>query len=332
MPATHQVKEVGVNERFDDYVERCLYDPEHGFYRTGGSAGGRSGDFLTSPEVGPLFSEVLGRALDQWWEDLGRPDPYRIYDAGSGPGTLARQLSAADGPSAAARIVLGFDQADALPDELDGAVIVANEVLDNIPFRIMERTDHGWSELHVGRDERGRNREVLQSLDRVADRAVVARIEAIVGMNDLPIGARVPLLERACHWIELLLDRAPAAVVAFDYGTMTTGELARRGGWLRTYRSHERGHDPLVDPGRWDITTDVAIDQLRVPTEVTTQAEFLRRWGIDELVTEGRAYWSAHAARPDVAAMKMRSRVGEAEALLDPDGLGGWLVATWRRS
>ena len=60
-----------------------------------------------------------------------------------------------------------------------------------------------------------------------------------------------------------------------------------------------------------------------------TQADFLRRWGIDELVEEGRVHWAAHADRPDLTAMRMRSRVSEAEALLDPAGLGSWLVGRW---
>jgi SAM-dependent MidA family methyltransferase len=131
-----------------------------------------------------------------------------------------------------------------------------------------------------------------------------------------------------------VLARGPAVLVVVDYGATTTAELARRGGWLRTYRHHERGDDPYDQPGGWDITTDVAIDQLPVPAgyerEVVDQAAFLRRWGIDELVAEGRAHWAAHAARPDLAAIRMRSRVGEAEALLDPAGLGRWLVCTWR--
>jgi SAM-dependent MidA family methyltransferase len=127
-----------------------------------------------------------------------------------------------------------------------------------------------------------------------------------------------------------VLAGGPAVLIAFDYGLPTTAELAERGGWLRTYRRHRRGTDPLVEPGRWDITTDIALDQLPPPTETVDQATFLRRWGIDELVEEGRAYWAAHAAAPDLVAVEMRSRLSEAEALLDPDGLGGWLACTWR--
>ena len=60
-----------------------------------------------------------------------------------------------------------------------------------------------------------------------------------------------------------------------------------------------------------------------------TQAQFLRRWGIDELVTAGVSAWTAHAARPDLAALAMRSRPIEAAALLDPDGLGAFMAVEW---
>jgi hypothetical protein len=47
------------------------------------------------------------------------------------------------------------------------------------------------------------------------------------------------------------------------------------------------------------------------------------------LVEEGRRYWADHANAPDIAAIKMRSRVTEAPALVDPDGLGSWMTAVW---
>jgi hypothetical protein len=62
---------------------------------------------------------------------------------------------------------------------------------------------------------------------------------------------------------------------------------------------------------------------------VSTQRQFLRRWGIDELVAEGREAWARAAASPDLSAVAMRSRAREAEALLDPVGLGAFTVAEW---
>ena len=81
---------------FDEVVELALYDPELGFYSQGGAAGRRRGDFITSPEVGPLFGAVLARAYDQWWHELGEPDPFVVVDCGAGTGTLANGIRLAD--------------------------------------------------------------------------------------------------------------------------------------------------------------------------------------------------------------------------------------------
>jgi SAM-dependent MidA family methyltransferase len=104
--------------------------------------------------------------------------------------------------------------------------------------------------------------------------------------------------------------------------------------WLRTYAGHEKGSHYLRNAGMQDITTQVMIDQLAsvsVPHAVRTQAQFLQLWGIEELVEEGRAAWRAAAAAPTLAAMKMRSRISEAEALTDATGLGAFSVLEWRR-
>jgi SAM-dependent MidA family methyltransferase len=137
----------------------------------------------------------------------------------------------------------------------------------------------------------------------------------------------------AAAWLADARRRAPR-VVLVDY-TATTAELAGRPwrDWLRTYRGHERGAHPLVDPGSQDITTDVPLDQLAAavgpPTSTRTQTAFLAAHGIGDLVTEGRRIWAERAHLGDLAAMKARSRLRESDALTDPDGLGGFTVAEW---
>jgi hypothetical protein len=76
----------------------------------------------------------------------------------------------------------------------------------------------------------------------------------------------------------------------------------------------------------------VAIDQLQLDhpaTRVRSQAELLGVLGIDDLVEEGRRTWDERAHAPDVAALRARSRVREAEALTDPDGLGAFVALEW---
>jgi SAM-dependent MidA family methyltransferase len=178
---------------FDEVMAAALYDPEAGFYTTGGQAG-RRGDFITSPEVGPLFGEVVARALDAWWDAAGRPETFVVAEAGAGPGTLARSvLRASPACGRALRYVLVETSpaqralhAEHLPLEeavaafptppdpdserpvvspppgpivvslpelprLDGpCVVLANELLDNLPIGIAERTPAGWAEVRVG--------------------------------------------------------------------------------------------------------------------------------------------------------------------------------------
>ena len=120
--------------------------------------------------------------------------------------------------------------------------------------------------------------------------------------------------------------------MAIDYGVALTAELAIRPwrDWLRTYRSNDRGTHYLAEVGLQDITIDVPFDQLPPPDAMRPQAQFLQRWSIDELVAEGVRVWAEQAARPGLEAMRMRSRVSESEALLDPAGLGAFDVAEWR--
>jgi SAM-dependent MidA family methyltransferase len=142
----------------------------------------------------------------------------------------------------------------------------------------------------------------------------------------------LPIQDHAANWVLAALGSLRrGAVIAFDYCTERTSELATRPWreWLRTYLAHGRGEHYLRNPGGQDITTQVCVDQLPTPTRIETQADFLVRCGIDELVAAGRSAWSVAAARPDLQALKMRSRTGESEALLDPQGLGAFQVMSW---
>lgn len=304
-------------EPVERFVERALYGPG-GFYESGGRAGRRGASFVTSPEVGPLFGAVVARALDAWWDDAGRPAQWVVVDAGAGPGTLARAILAA-GPSCAEALQLvcvertaaqralhpeGVTSTDELPDVAD--VIVANELLDNLPFGLLDRTDDGWVPVHVAPDG-----------STVPDSG----------------GARVPVAATAAAWV---LDarrrlRPHGRLVCFDYADGTAALAARPWtDWVRAFAGHEQVPDPFADAGTRDVTVVVPWDQLPSPDDTLDQAAWLRRHGIEELVDEGKRHWAEHAAAPDLLAMRMRSRVNESEALLDPAGLGGFLVGEWR--
>jgi hypothetical protein len=72
------------------------------------------------------------------------------------------------------------------------------------------------------------------------------------------------------------------------------------------------------------------LDQLPTGFSSSTQADFLKQWGIEELVNEGNAYWENMKHAPDVAAMKMRSRSSEAKSLTDSSGLGVFTALSWK--
>jgi SAM-dependent MidA family methyltransferase len=319
---------------FDRFMAEALYGPD-GFYTSRGSAG-RRGDFITSPEVGPLFGAVVGRFLDSEWERLGRPSTFTVVDAGAGPGTLARGVLAAElecrsslryvavEVSAAQREQhpAAVESLEQLPEDPFDGVVIANELLDNVPFRLAV-FDGGWREAYAVRVDDGTWVEQLS--------APFDPVPATLP-DTAPHGARAPLHDEAADWIQMARDRVRSGrVVVFDYCSPTTAALANRPwrDWLRTYRGHERGGHYLLVPGEQDITTEVAIDQLPEADAVRTQGQWLQLHGIAELVEAGKRHWAEHAARPDLMAMKMRSRVSEAEALLDPTGLGGFTVLEW---
>lgn len=392
--------------RFDQFMEHALYDPDTGFFGStvgaDGQAGGAHGDFITSPETGPLFGLLVARFLHCRWERVGCPTHFDVVEYGAGRGALAIAIrvaldDVADwGPFAAAlryhmverseplRVaqaehltitplvgttgpgsgsgsggqaavatavavhqtvpVAAADTAtfyshrdeSTLPNEVD--VIFANELLDNVPLSVFERVgiddpdDPDWVQVMVAPPEPPSTTWVEHLQPGEPDDAVLVRRLT----PDAPVGARAPLQTRAGEWLTDALERVgpTGTVVVIDY-CRSTADMAviDQSEWLRTYRGHQRCGSPLEDPGSRDITCDVAIDQLglvRRPSENHSQADWLRDLGIDELVDEGRRIWTEKAASPDLAAMRARSRISEAEALCDPDGLGAFRVLIWQ--
>ena len=333
-----------------DYVTAALYDEREGFYQAGGQAG-RGGDFLTAPEVGPLFGAVIARVIDTWWRDFGSPGRFDVYEWGAGPGTLARGVIAAE-PEAlrsGALIWHAIERSDAQrtqhlehpslvssatgpSDPAPVGVVLANELLDNLGFDLYEHRGQQWFELRItqGPDP---DEFATVAVPVVESSPVVEELNVLVGESDRE-GLLVARQVAAREWlVEALASLHAGRVVVLDYGG-TTAELAARGSWLRTHLGHSEG-DPnrwLKGPGSCDITVDVATDQLELVRKADsnrTQADFLRAHGIDELVAEGKRQWQESAHIGDLSALRARSRISEAEALLDPAGLGSFCALEW---
>ena len=315
---------------FDELLELALYHPEFGFYSSGGQAG-RRGDFLTSPEVGPLFGDLVARALDREWERCDRPQPFVVIDAGAGPGTLARVIRNAQPKCLDAIEYFAVEISEVqraqhpdwvistsqLPSEKATGVVIANELLDNLPFTPLRRARGEWTMVNVT-VENDRLLETLESCPADVSKDFSNELESAIHQP------------HAVKWLtEVLtgsLDRG--RVIVIDYCRERSADVE-----VRTYAGHGPAGDPLSELGTKDITVDVDLEQLQRLTRpadvITRQAEWLRDLGIDELVAEGRMIWKEGAADGGLAAIKGRSRVLEAEALCDPAGLGGFTVAEW---
>lgn len=326
--------------RFDAFMEACLYDPEAGFFAAGDVRPGTQGDFVTSPEISTLFGELIAR-----WADGVRGEAWATVEIGAGSGVLLAPMLAALGETAAfaiersrsARAAIGeLLPAVTLVDSIGevaapGAVVVLNEVLDNLPAALVRRTEQGWRELAVAVEG-----EEL-TLVEVPPRDDVATW-ASRHLTDLPVGEMASVQLAASALVESVLETFDeVAICVIDYGG-SAAELAGKSGAdvVRTYRHQRRGFDYLVYPGHVDITVDVNTDAVvavghaaGAEVQVTTQREFLLSLGADELLSGFRSAETALARSGDVLGqLKERSRGVELRALLDPSGLGSFKVIT----
>ena len=329
---------------FDRFMELSLYGPG-GFFSGDKLRSQKSGDFLTSPEVSPLFGQTLGRFVASEYERIG--DPFMVVEVGAGSGSLLRPLldarpfdAWAVDVSPAARAALGqflrsdrvVSRVSELPEPIRG-VVIANELIDNLPMAVAQLTDHGWRERWVGIEDEG-----LGFVDAPPRQQVQEWLDRFAGPVDR--GGWVEVQLQAQAWIEIVLSRiAAGSLLLIDYGD-TAEDLAprRRDGTLRTYRAHHLGPHPLDEPGATDITADVnfsalvaAADGLGAAVELFRQDDFLAAWGLrEQLSLYRRKELELARTGPEVDRLQERSARTEAETLLHPRGLGDFRVLVAR--
>ena len=325
---------------FDEYLEQVLYAPGLGYYSAGAAKFGAAGDFITAPELSPLFGACVARASAPFLAGGGD-----LLELGAGSGTLAKVLLlrldelgalperyfilevSADlrerqhtllralPPPLYARV----QWLDALPRQALRGVILANEVADALPFQCFTVTVDGYAERGVALDAHG---DPVWA-ERPAPAALQAELALLSGSLAEPwaAGYRGELGTRAGSWLAALAAALESGgILLFDYG-LGRQELyhsQRDAGTLRCHYRHRAHGDPFLYPGLQDITAWVDFTRLAAAAadaglEVAgycTQAAFLLGAGID-----------AELAGASVGVEQAR-RASEARRLLLPGEMG----------
>jgi SAM-dependent MidA family methyltransferase len=291
---------------FDRFMAMALYAPGLGYYSRGGRVFGQmpgsGSDFVTAPELSPLFGRALARQVGQALEACGSGE---VIEFGAGSGALALQLLEALGDRIARYTIVELSGGlreqqretlaahaaktrwqDTLPDRLHG-VVVGNEVLDAMPVQLLHFDGSAWSERGVAlHDEAGR--QVFAFADRPTELRPPHAAPFVPGTT-----TEIHLQAEA--FVTTLAERLVRGAAFFiDYGFPQAEYYhpQRHGGTLMCHRGHRADADPLVEVGAKDITahvdfTGIALAGQDAGLEVigyTTQARFLMNCGLLELL------------------------------------------------
>jgi SAM-dependent MidA family methyltransferase len=251
---------------FAAFMDSALYDPQDGFYSR--PPIGVSGHYVTSPHVSVAFADLIVRQLVECWGVLGRPATMAVVEAGAGDGTLAAQILAseewpAEGKRALRYVAVersrgarnavaarGVNASASLRDvEPFTGVLLANELLDNVPFHRLRDRGGAVVEVLVG-VAGGRFVEVEGPPSESALAALGTPLEP---GEERPVS---PLAASLVGEVSDVLERGYSFL--FDYGF--SGGVGSRA--TRAYRGQEVLSDVVADPGSRDISAGVDFDAL----------------------------------------------------------------------
>ena len=289
---------------FDRFMAMALYAPGLGYYTHRSAKFGvlpQSGsDFVTAPELSPLFGRALARQVAQ---ALAGSASDAVWEFGAGSGALAEQLigaldelgqpprrytivdlSGSLRERQRERLARFGDRvawADALPDTMTG-VVVGNEVLDAMPVQLLHFDGAQWHERGVvvaegdgkGFAWRDRPTALRPPVDGPFAAGTVTEIH--------------PQAEAFIATLAERLERGAAFFIDYGFPEAEYYHEQRVGGTLMCHRAHRADTDPLVDVGQKDITahvnfTGVALAAQNAGMDVlgyTTQAHFLINCGV----------------------------------------------------
>ncbi len=310
---------------FDRFMALALYAPGLGYYandsRKFGAMPASGSDFVTAPEMTPLFGRALARQVEQALSMTGTNE---VWEFGAGSGVLAAQLLQALGDRVSRYTIVdlsgslrrrqqqalaGFGErvqwVDALPEQLAG-VVVGNEVLDAMPVKLLVRVGGVWHERGVGLRQAQPEPVTFDHPEPVEGPEPV---EAGLAWIDRPTDLRPPVDIEGAHdylteihpqaeaFIRTLADRlAQGAAFFIDYGFPEAEYYhpQRHMGTVMCHRGHRADTQPLVDLGLKDITAHVNFTGMAVAAQeaglgvlgYTTQGRFLLNCGLLDLAAE----------------------------------------------
>lgn len=298
--------------RFAELMAVALYHPEHGYYAKNTQQVGRGGDFFTSVSVGPLFGQLLARRFAAEWHHLGQPAAWRIMECGAHDGKLARDiLDTLANHDPAAHAAAEYAIAEPLdrlrtaqremlhdhPGKLRSVanaadlppmpgIIFGNELLDALPFDVIEFRDGMWHECRIQVDE---SDQLAWHLCPPTDPTLIANLDPLGTI--FPDGYRSELRTNYRSFLEPLRQTLTVGTMLWiDYGFTRDDYYHpdRTSGTLRTFSRHRAGEDPLAAPGDADITAHV---------DFTAVAEALESLGGKVARLQSQGTWLTTLAR-----------------------------------
>ncbi|HSV45317.1 MAG TPA: SAM-dependent methyltransferase [Ramlibacter sp.] len=287
---------------FDRYMALALYAPGLGYYSNGlrkfGALPSSGSDFITAPEMTPLFGQALAVQVADALKATGTRE---VWEFGAGSGALAGQLLAALGKRVGRYTIVDVSgelrarQQQALaahgervrwasewPERIEG-VVVGNEVLDAMPVKLLARSSGVWHErgvvLHEGALAFG-------------DRPTQLRPPVEIAGNHDYLSEIHPQAEAFVRSLADRLHRGAAFFIDYGFGEDEYYHAQRHMGTLMCHRGHLADTDPLADPGAKDITAHVNFSGIALAAQeaglatlgYTSQARFLMNCGIVPLL------------------------------------------------
>jgi SAM-dependent MidA family methyltransferase len=329
---------------FAEYMEACLYHPQHGYYSTHADESRR--DYITSVDVTPIFGRLLVVQFQQMWELMRRPRSFTLVEGGTGSGQLAKQILAAASDSgaefysalhyvaierSAARraaqiqnlqreVASGrFSSAAGLPAQAFEGCIFSNELLDAFPVHRVVQEGGKLREIYVALGDSG----FCEEIGPPSSNAIAAYFD----WQEITLreGQQAEANLAACNWIQEVASRLRRGfVLTVDYGQEARQLYDERHqqGTLLAYSNHRVSEDFYREPGTQDLTAHLnftALDRCAVragltPCGFTSQTNFLL----------ALARHNTFAALEDPAATENQKTAARRafNTLIHPEGMG----------